>query len=328
MTSKEFNFNNDYLNQTKILAIVGPTATGKSELALKLAKQIDGEIISADSMQVYRNLNIATAKPSKFELNEIEHHLINCADLNDDFSVVDFVKLASLALNEIVKKNKKPILVGGTGLYIDSFLNEISFNDFNQNNKIKLKILADLKNFGSAYLLEKLKKIDFEYAKKLHENNHRRIVRALEIYYSTGTTISEMEQKSKNKAKKLKYLKIGLNFLNRQILYEKINNRVDLMMEKGLLNEAMFVLKNCKNPNSTALQAIGYKEFKPYFSGTATLNECVLMLKKNTRRFAKRQLTWFRKSEYINWFSLDENSYEVNFQKILSLTENFFKNDD
>lgn len=322
-------FKEKKLNKTKIVAIVGPTATGKSNLAINLAKKINGEIISADSMQIYKQMNIATAKPSKLEQCEIEHHLIDCANLNDCFSVVDYVKLAKTALNEVVQKNKKPIVVGGTGLYIDSFLNEISFDVKNCNDEIKTKLLNELKTFGSNYLLEKLKKIDFERAKKIHPNNHRRIVRALEIYYSTGKTATENEKNSKPKFKKLNCLKIGLNFSNRQALYNQINNRVDSMMEKGLLNEAKLIFNNYgKFNNSTAMQAIGYKEFEPYFLGVANLEDCIAKLKQNTRKFAKRQLTWFKRDEKINWFFLDESSNLKIFENILNLVQNFFENGD
>lgn len=323
---KEFELNRAK-NQTKILAIVGPTATGKSDLSIKIAKQIDGEIVSADSMQVYKHMNIATAKLSENERCNIKHYLIDCVDLNSSFSVVDYVKFAKIALNEIVSKNKKPILVGGTGLYVDSFLKEINFND-GCNEQIRFKLISDLNTFGSEYLLQKLEKIDFEYAKKLHPNNHRRIIRALEIYYSTGITASENERKSKPKIKKLKYLKIGLNFLNRQALYDRINDRVDSMMKKGLLNEAKLIFNYCENVNSTAKQAIGYKEFKPYFEGTSSLKDCVDLLKQNTRRFAKRQLTWFKRDEGIKWFYLDEMGREEIFQQVLNLVQKFFTNEN
>ena len=318
---KEVEFKKN--SKTKIIAIVGPTATGKSELALKLAQKINGEIISADSMQIYKKMNIATAKLSETEQCGIKHHLIDCVDLNDRFSVFDYIKLAKMALNEIVNKNKKPILVGGTGLYIDSFLNEINFDVENCNSEIRTKLLDELKTFGSNYLFEKLKKIDFEYAKKIHPNNHRRLVRALEIYYSTGKTLIKNEQNSKPKFQKLNYIKIGLNFLNRQTLYSKIDSRVDFMMRKGLLAEAELILNLCENClNSTAKQAIGYKEFVPYFSGVSSLDDCVAKLKQNTRNLAKRQLTWFKKDEKSNWFFLDDKS-DI-FKDILNLVQTFF----
>lgn len=325
MILSEFSSGGDCGDKIKILAIVGPTATGKSEMAVKLAKKINGEIISADSMQIYKQMNIATAKLTKLEQKRIKHHLISCIDLKKSFSVVDFIKFAKIALKKINSKNKKPILVGGTGFYIDSFLNEINFDDEVLNDEIKLKLVSDLNRFGSNFLFEKLKQIDFEYAKKVHPNNGRRVIRALEKYYSTGIKLSESEKNSKNNFKKLNYFKIGLNFSDRQILYEKINDRVDYMMKKGLLNEAKLIFKSCKNLDSTAMQAIGYKEFKPYFLGVSSLHSCIDCLKKNTRKFAKRQLTWFRRDKNIHWFFIDEyGNVDDMFKKILILAQNFF----
>ncbi len=312
----------------KILAIVGPTATKKSEFAIKIAKQINGEIISADSMQIYKEMNIATAKPSLQDRQKINHYMIDCVDLESSFSVSDYVDMADRCLLEIVSKNKKPILVGGTGLYIDSFLNEIKFDKTLKNEQIRSEILADLNKFGSEFLFNKLKTLNFEDVNKIHPNNVNRVVRALEKVLIANLNSDESETSEKlNDQKKMISLKIGLNFLNRQNLYDRINHRVDLMIENGLLNEVQLILNKQKQLNKpiTASQAIGYKEFEPYFYKNEPLLGCIEKLKQNTRKFAKRQITWFKRDKQINWFYLDEMKEDRILKNILNLCKEFFK---
>lgn len=308
---------------TKILAIVGPTATGKSKLAVDLAKKIGGEIISADSMQVYRKLNIATAKFSAQQQQGIVHHLIDCVDLNCSFSVASYVKMARSALKNIVLLGKKPILVGGTGLYVDSFLNGINFSDENKNESIRARLVNDLERNGSVYLFNKLKELDSEYAKKVHPNNTRRVIRALEACLSYGASFSEIQKLSRSEFKELISLKIGLNFFDRQKLYAKIEERVNDMMEQGLLEEAKFVYE-FKNSSLTVKQAIGYKEFEPFFLGQETISQVILNLKQHTRKLAKRQISWFKRDDSINWFFVDKLDEKTIFEKVLKLVERFF----
>lgn len=313
------------MNKLKLLVIVGPTAVGKSKLAVQIAKKINGEIVSADSMQVYKKMNIATAKLSMADQMGIAHHLVDCVNLNSNFSVVDYVKMARRSLKEIVAKNKRPILVGGTGLYVDSLLNEFEFDERENCEKIRANLMEEFEKHGAVYMFEKLKKIDFNYANKLHPNNFRRVIRALEVFYSTGRTMSDKVKLNKEKTNSFECLKIGLNFLDRQKLYSKINNRIDFMLEQGLLKEAneIFTLSdgNCK---CTAMQAIGYKEFVDFFLGKENLDDAVLKLKKNTRHLAKRQLTWFKRDKEINWFFVDEIKEIQLFNKIMNFVNSFF----
>ncbi len=308
---------------TKILAIVGPTATGKSRLAVDLAKKINGEIISADSMQVYRKLNIATAKLSAKQQQGVAHHLIDCVDLNCSFSVASYVKMARAALKNIVLKGKKPILIGGTGLYVDSFLNGINFGNENKNENIRLRLIDELEQNGSVYLFNKLKELDSEYAKKVHPNNTRRVIRALEACLSCGASFSEIQKLSRPGLKELISLKIGLNFSSRQKLYQKIEKRVNDMMEQGLLEEARFVFE-FEKLSLTVRQAIGYKEFEPFFLGQETISQAVLNLKKHTRKLAKRQISWFKRDDSVNWFFVDEFDEKTIFEKVLKLVVEFF----
>lgn len=314
----------EYRDKIKICAIVGPTASGKSSLAIWLAKQINAEIVSADSMQIYKGMDIGTAKPSVEERKLVPHHMIDFLNKDELFSVADYVKMAKSVIENIVSRGKKTILVGGTGLYIDSLLNGIQFQDQDENLVVRKKLLDELDNFGSEYMLEKLKKVDFEYAKTLHPNNVKRIIRGLEIYYSTGITMSENLKLSKSKTSCFDACMIGLTFENRENLYKRINDRVDNMMGCGLLREAENIINSGASSN-TSMQAIGYKEFIGYFNGSEDLDECVLKLKQNTRKYAKRQLTWFRRNRNINWIYCDKLSDDEVKSIVIEIIENHFK---
>lgn len=297
-------------NSIKVVSIVGPTASGKTKLAVKLAKKFNGEIVSADSMQIYKGMQIATAKPTFDETEGIKHHLIDFVSPDETYSVAMFVKDASKCIADINSRGKLPFIVGGTGLYVDSLLNNITFNEEQRDEKLSLELRKIYEVQGIDTLLEMLSEFDIDSANRLKaERNPKRIIRAIEFYKTTGITITEQNEKSKLEKSPYSPIKIGLNFKDRAKLYERINNRVDLMLENGLVNEAKDVLSN--KLSFTSIKAIGYKELLPYFNGEKTLDECVEKLKMETRRYAKRQITWFKRDLDINWLYADDyNSFE------------------
>ncbi|HHX57439.1 MAG TPA: tRNA (adenosine(37)-N6)-dimethylallyltransferase MiaA [Clostridiales bacterium] len=294
-----------------VLAVVGPTASGKTALGVEFAKLYNGEIISADSMQIYKGMDIATAKPSVEEMQGVPHHLIGLLDRNTSFSVANYVDIAKEKINHIKNCNKLPIVVGGTGLYISSLLENIQFSEIKSDLDLRARLVAEAEEFGNEALLERLKKIDIETANTLHANNLIRIVRAIEVYELTGRKLSELKVESRRIASPYDYKMIGLTFSDRDILYNRINKRVDIMVENGLVEECEAVYKAESNENNdntllTSNQAIGYKELIPYFKGDSNLAECLEKIKLETRHYAKRQLTWFRRNEKINWIMLDK----------------------
>lgn len=292
------------MEQIPLVVIAGPTGSGKTALSVQLAKIYGGEIVSADSMQIYKQMQIATAKPTQAEMDDVPHHLIGFQDCSESFSVADYLNLARKAVLDIYQRGKLPFLVGGTGLYISSFVDNISFQDIVSDSELRDFLLKRLKTEGGEKLLNELREFDPETAAALHPNNGNRIVRAIEVYRLTGITMSEHQRLSRQKPSPYRLCMIGLSAKNRQILYDRINLRVDLMMKSGLLEEARSVLSH---PDmKTAFQAIGYKELKGYFEGVCTLEESVERIKRETRRYAKRQLTWFRRDERIHWLYLDE----------------------
>lgn len=297
-------------NSIKVVSIVGPTASGKTKLAVKLAKKFNGEIVSADSMQIYKGMQIATAKPTFDEKEGIKHHLIDFVSPDETYSVAMFVKDASKCIADINSRGKLPFIVGGTGLYVDSLLNNITFNEEQRDEKLSLELRKIYEVQGIDTLLEMLSEFDIDSANRLKaERNPKRIIRAIEFYKTTGITITEQNEKSKLEKSPYSPIKIGLNFKVRAKLYERINKRVDLMLENGLVNEAKDVLSN--KLSFTSVKAIGYKELLPYFNGEKTLDECVEKLKMETRRYAKRQITWFKRDLDINWLYADDyNSFE------------------
>lgn len=297
-------------NSIKVVSIVGPTASGKTKLAVKLAKKFDGEIVSADSMQIYKGMQIATAKPTFDETEGIKHHLIDFVSPDETYSVAMFVKDASNCIADINSRGKLPFIVGGTGLYVDSLLNNISFCEEQRDEKLSLELRKIYEEQGIDTLLKMLSEFDIDSANRLKtERNLKRIIRAIEFYKTTGITITEQNEKSKLEKSPYSPIKIGLNYKDRAKLYERINKRVDLMLENGLVNEAKDVLSN--KLSFTSIKAIGYKELLPYLNGEKTLDECVEKLKMETRRYAKRQITWFKRDLDINWLYADEyNSIE------------------
>lgn len=297
------------MNKPLVAVVVGPTASGKTSLAIELAKIFDGEIVSADSMQIYKGMDIATAKPTSEEQEGIKHHLISIIGAEEDFSVNEFKLSAEKAINEILAKGKLPIVAGGTGFYVDTLVNNTEFLDYEKSD-IRSQLEERCENEGIEALYNELSDIDPETASKLHTNDVKRIIRALEVYHSTGKTISEQCRLSHLNESPYRFCLIGINANDRQTLYDRINLRVDLMLEAGLLEEAENFFAS--EISKTARQAIGYKELKPYFDGLCSLEEAVEKLKMETRRYAKRQLTWFRKREGINWIFIDgKNKNEI-----------------
>ena len=297
-------------NSIKVISIVGPTASGKTNLAVKLAQKFNGEIVSADSMQIYKGMQIATAKPTFDETEGVKHHLIDFVSPDENYSVAMFVKDASKCIADIYSRGKLPFIVGGTGLYVDSLLNNITFSEEQRDEKLSLELRKIYEEQGIDTLLKMLSEFDIDSANRLKaERNPKRIIRAIEFYKTTGITITEQNEKSKLVKSPYSPVKIGINYKDRAKLYERINKRVDLMLENGLVNEAKDVLSS--KLSFTSIKAIGYKELLPYFNGEKTLDECVEKLKMETRRYAKRQITWFKRDLDINWLYADKyNSFE------------------
>lgn len=290
----------------KVIAIVGPTAVGKTSLSIELAKQFNGEIISGDSMQVYRGLDIGTAKVTAEEMEGISHHLIDVRDVDESYSAADFQKAARKAIQEISDRGKLPIIVGGTGLYIQSLLWDYKLGNEGEleDDSLRAKYEAFAEENGNLALWEKLQLTDPLAAEKIHCNNRKKMIRALEVFELTGHSI--LEPKEQPKEFYDSFL-IGLN-TDRSILYQRINQRVDLMVEQGLLEEA----KNlAKNPTVQAAQGIGYKEFFPYLSGGSSLEAALEEVKLHSRRYAKRQLTWFRNRMSVRWYDLIQQPEKI-----------------
>ncbi len=286
------------------MAVVGPTATGKTALGVELALRFGGEIISADSMQIYRGLDIGTAKVTPEETRGVPHHCVDILPPEAAFSVADFTVLAARLTEEIGGRGRLPILVGGTGLYVQSFLYGVRFAEEKAPDGLREQLAAELAARGPAALYAELQAVDPEAAAAIHPNNHLRVLRALEHYRATGRRLSEQKAASLPAERPYRALVLGLDFADRAVLYRRIDARVDRMMEQGLLAEAHRVYEQRQNCR-TAAQAIGYKEFFPYFEGQAPLEDCVGQLKQASRRYAKRQLTWFRHMDGVIWLQAD-----------------------
>lgn len=305
------------MGKIPVIAVVGPTASGKTALAVELAKLYDGEVVSADSMQIYKGLSIATAKPTSEEMQGIPHHLIDFLEPNEDFSVADYVKIAGEKIKDIHERGKMPIVCGGTGLYVSSLLENVKFDDTGSDETIRKRLEQQARDFGNHYLWEKLKEVDPETAEKVHENNLPRVIRGLEVFELTGVKLSQHKINSRLEETPYEAMIFGLTAENRQFIYDRINKRVDIMVENGLLEECRQVYENYRL--STAHQAIGYKELIPYFENQASLEECLDKIKLESRHYAKRQLTWFRRMNGINWIEIDK--YE-SLKKILENIQN------
>ena len=287
-----------------LIAVVGPTASGKTSLAVNICKYYGAEAVSCDSMQIYKGMDIATAKPTEEEMQGIPHHLIGFVQPDEPFSVAKYCETAKIVISDITERNKKAVLVGGTGLYYNSLVDNIEFlpeeTDFEYRELLRKKA----EEHGAGVLLKELFKIDPKAAEELHENNLGRIIRALEIHHTTGKTKTMQNEQSKRYPSPFKPIPICLDARDRQVLYDRINKRVDIMLETGLVEEAKAFFAS--DSGRTARQAIGYKELNPYFKGESSLEECIENLKMQTRRYAKRQLTWFRRDERINFLYIDD----------------------
>ncbi|WP_040196926.1 tRNA (adenosine(37)-N6)-dimethylallyltransferase MiaA [Candidatus Soleaferrea massiliensis] len=287
-----------------LVAVVGPTASGKTALGVALAQRYHGEIVSADSMQIYREMQIGTAKPSAEEMRGIPHHLMDFVDPAENFSAADYVRCAKPVISGIHARGKLPVLVGGTGLYVRALLENIQFKEAESDSAVRLRLEEEGRAYGPLTLWERLKAVDPVLAEKLHPNNQGRVIRALEVYELTGIPMSEHQRRSRLAPREYNTCMIGLAYRDRQKLYDRINLRVEKMMDAGLLQEAQRLYR--QSLSRTARQAIGYKELFRYFDGELSLEEAVDKIKQESRRYAKRQLTWFRREEHINWIYMDD----------------------
>lgn len=292
------------LNHIPVVAVVGPTASGKTKLGVDIALKFNGEVVSADSMQIYQGMAIATAKPTLAEMRGVPHHLIDFLLPEQGYSVARYVGDAKAVIADITARGRLPVLVGGTGLYVDALLGGIRFAEEQGAPEIRAQLYMQASQLGNEAMHAMLLQIDPEYAVGLHPNNLGRVIRAIEFYRATGKTMSEQLKGSREQPSDYAPVMLGLNFSDRAQLYERINRRVDAMLEQGLLEEVRAFYK-AHNPK-TAAQAIGCKEFLGYLSGEKTLERCTEDLKRETRRYAKRQLTWFKRNAQISWLCHDE----------------------
>lgn len=289
----------------KIIAVAGPTASGKSALALELCKRLDGELISLDSMQIYRGLDIGTAKPTKAEQAEVRHHMIDICEPTENFSAAEFAERAHKVIADVRSRGKKAVLCGGTGLYLDTVLGRLDFGEIESDEKLRGELIAFAEKNGADALHERLREIDPQAAEKIHPNNVRRVARAIEIYELTGKTKTEHDREAISDSP-YESLIIGLDYDDREVLYNRINRRVDAMIEAGLEGEVRsLVSRGLLSAESTSGQAIGYKEMLGYIAGDCSLGDAVEKIKLGTRRYAKRQLTWLRRNPDINWLYPD-----------------------
>lgn len=302
-------YDNDGRKKPPLIILTGPTAVGKTELSIALAKRLNGEIISADSIQVYRGMNIGSAKVTSQEQQGIQHYLIDVLDPDEEFNVFLFKQMAEQAIHEIYSKGKIPIIAGGTGFYIQSVLYDIQFLEKEDNQwRLYYEKLADEK--GKKYVYELLKDVDPEYADTVHWNNGKRVIRALEFYKQTGKKLSEHNKEQHENESPYDFYYFVLN-RDRKILYERINKRVDRMMEQGLVEEVKHLLKSGYGRNLVSMQGLGYKEIASYLAGEISFDDAVEMIKQDTRRFAKRQLTWFRREKTVTFINYEDFENDI-----------------
>lgn len=308
-----------------LIVLTGPTAVGKTSLSISLAKAVNGEIISADSMQVYKGMDIGSAKIRKEEMQGVTHYLVDILEPEEEFHIVKFQELAKAALEEIYAKGKIPILVGGTGFYIQAVTRDIDFTQAEQETSYREELEQFAKEKGAEYLHEKLREVDSKSAENIHANNVKRVIRALEFYHQNGTPISEHneEQKQQTSPYNLAYFVLTAP---REILYERIDRRVDQMMEEGLLEEVKSLRERGCHRGMVSMQGLGYKEILAYLEGEYPLEEAVRILKRDTRHFAKRQLTWFRREQDVIW--VDKEQFHWNEAEILECMMSVLKEQD
>ncbi|MGM0835483.1 MAG: tRNA (adenosine(37)-N6)-dimethylallyltransferase MiaA [Bacillota bacterium] len=297
----------------KVIVIIGPTAVGKTRSSVELAKRVNGEIISGDSMQIYKEMDIGTAKASKEEMQGVPHYLIDVKEPTEPYSVAEFQREVRELIDVISKKGCVPIIAGGTGLYIQSVLYDYQFSDTGKDEEIRLRLEKQVEEEGMERVYEELRRIDPVSAENIHPNNVRRVIRALEVFHSTGKTMAEY-QESQEQELLYDVAFVGLT-MDREVLYDRINLRVDLMVEQGLFEEVESLYKKGIR-DCQSIQAIGYKELYGYFDGLLTKEQAIAALKQNSRRYAKRQLTWFRNKMDVTWFDMTDANFEVTLEEI------------
>ncbi len=289
-----------------LIVMVGPTATGKTDLSIEVAKKVRGEIISADSMLVYRGMDIGTAKPTLAERQGIPHHLIDIVNPDQEYSVASYQRAAESLIDAIIDRGNLPMLVGGTGLYVRSVIDHYDFTQAPRDEKLRQELLREAEHLGPLAMHNKLAEVDRETADRLHPNDLRRVIRALEVYIQTSNPISQYQYSQQMQSPKYNLQMFGLT-MERQLLYQRIEQRVDLMVQKGLVEEVAALLKKYGR-FATAMQGLGYKEIVAYLKGEISLDQAIELLKRNTRRFAKRQITWFRADKRIQWIELNQST--------------------
>lgn len=287
--------------------MVGPTASGKTGLSIELAKLVNGSIVSADSMQIYKYMDIGTAKPDEAERSGIRHYMIDEVEPDENFSVAKYREMALKYIGQILKEGRRPIVTGGTGLYINSLLYNISFSETICDEELRENLKNTAKEKGNRFLYDRLREIDPEAAARIHENDVKRVIRAIEVFQHTNRTISQHAQESRLEPPPYQYIVFGLNW-ERDELYERIDRRVDKMLQDGLIEEVRHLKEKGFDTGTTAMQGIGYKEILSYLKGECTLEETIYILKRDTRHYAKRQMTWFRRNKEIHWLDVNEGS--------------------
>lgn len=290
-----------------VIILLGPTASGKTRLSIELAKRINGSIVSADSMQIYRYMDIGTAKPDTIEMSGIRHYMIDELNPDENFSVAKYREEALKYISQIIEEGGHPIVVGGTGLYINSLLYNINFSETICDEELREALKIEANEKGNRYLYDKLLAIDPEAAARIHENDVKRVIRAIEVYTHTQRPISQHVQLSRLEPPPYHYIVFGLNW-DRSKLYDRIDKRIDQMLQTGLVDEVKKLMDLGYDKGNTAMQGIGYKEILSYLKGEYTLEEILYILKRDTRHYAKRQMTWFRRIKEIRWLDVDENT--------------------
>ncbi len=292
------------MSKPKIVGVVGPTASGKTDFAVDLALKRNGEVVSCDSMQIYRGMDIGTAKPTADETRGVPHHMIDIADPSEEFNVARFVKMARAAIDDILSRGRLPVLCGGTGLYFDSVVSNISFTESRSDPEYRAELKALAEKNGAEHIHEMLRAVDPKAAEDIHPNNLRRVIRALEIYRTTGRPKSELDIEQRGEP--LYDAEIYGLTRPREELYDRINRRVDIMLGRGLEAEVRGLIESGADLDSTAMQAIGYKEMAEYIRGECSLSEAAEKIKRESRRYAKRQMTWFRRNKNIKWIEIKD----------------------
>ena len=296
------------MSKIPLIVVVGPTASGKTALAIDIANYVGGEIVSADSMQIYKYMDIGSAKPTAEEMSQAVHHLIGFLEPDDEFSVADYTELAHKTIADITSRGKIAVMAGGTGLYINSVVNDVTFGEIDTDYELREKLQKTAEEKGSEYLLDMLAEFDKESAERLHPNNVRRIIRAIEFYKTTGKPISKHQEETKRVESRYNPLMICIDW-DRDVLYDRINRRVDIMIKSGLLEEVKGLMDMGYTKELNSMKGIGYKEIMDYYDGKMSLEDAVELIKQSSRRYAKRQLTWFRRDDRIHYVS-SKNPFE------------------